>query len=87
MENNENKKKKVSANSLKYVLKEIILPRKVLLLIGLFLIILNRLSGLVLPGASKYLIDEVIVKLDYQLLYLILIAVGIAVTIQAVTGF
>jgi subfamily B ATP-binding cassette protein MsbA len=87
MENNENKKKKVSANSLKYVIREIILPRKILLLIGLILIILNRLSGLVLPGASKYLIDEVIVKGDYQLLYLILVAVGLAVTIQSVTGF
>jgi len=87
MENNKNKKKKVSANSIKYVLKEIILPRKLLLLFGLFLIIINRLSGLVLPGASKYLIDEVIVKGDYQLLYLILIAVGLAVTIQSVTSF
>jgi subfamily B ATP-binding cassette protein MsbA len=87
MENKENKKKKVSANSLNYVLKEIILPRKVLLLIGLILIIFNRLSGLVLPGASKYLIDEVIVKNDYHMLYLILVAVGLAVTIQAVTGF
>jgi subfamily B ATP-binding cassette protein MsbA len=87
MENNKNKKKKVSANSLNYVLKEIILPRKALLLIGLILIIINRLSGLVLPGASKYLIDEVIVKGDYQLLYLILVAVGLAVTVQSVTGF
>jgi subfamily B ATP-binding cassette protein MsbA len=87
MENNENKKKKVSANSLKYVLREIILPRKVLLFIGLLLIIINRLSGLVLPGASKFLIDDVIVKGDYQLLYLILTAVGLAVTIQAVTSF
>jgi subfamily B ATP-binding cassette protein MsbA len=87
MSHNENKKKKVSANSIKYVLREIILPRKILLLIGLLLIIINRLSGLVLPGASKYLIDEVIVKGDYQLLYLILIAVGIAVTVQSVTGF
>jgi subfamily B ATP-binding cassette protein MsbA len=87
MENQENKKKKVSTNSLKYVLREIILPRKGLLLIGLVLIIFNRLSGLVLPGASKYLIDEVIVKGDYQLLYLILTAVGLAVTIQAVTSF
>jgi len=87
MENKENKKKKVSTNSLKYVLSEIILPRKGLLIIGLVLIIFNRLSGLVLPGASKYLIDEVIVKGDYQLLYLILTAVGLAVTIQAVTSF
>jgi subfamily B ATP-binding cassette protein MsbA len=87
MKKNENIKKKVSANSIKYVLREIILPRKLLLLLGLFLIIVNRLSGLVLPGASKYLIDEVIVKGDYQLLYFILIAVGLAVTIQAVSGF
>ena len=35
-------------------------PRRRLLLFGLFLIIINRLSGLILPGASKYLIDEVI---------------------------
>ena len=83
----EKNKKKISANSLKYVLREILLPRKSLLLIGLGLIIINRLSGLVLPGASKYLIDEVIVKGDYQLLYLILTAVGLAVTLQAVTSF
>jgi len=83
----EKNKKKISTNSIKYVLREILLPRKSLLLIGLGLIIINRLSGLVLPGASKYLIDEVIVKGDYQLLYLILTAVGLAVTLQAVTSF
>jgi len=58
-----------------------------LLLLGLVLIIVNRLSGLVLPGSSKYLIDEVIVEGDYQLLYLILIAVGLAVTVQAITSY
>jgi ABC-type multidrug transport system fused ATPase/permease subunit len=83
----ENNKKKISANSIKYVLREILLPRKSLLLIGLGLIIINRLSGLVLPGATKYLIDDVIVLGDYQLLYLILTAVGLAVTVQAVTSF
>ena len=56
-------KKKISTNSLKYVLREIILPRKLLLLFGLVLIIVNRLSGLVLPGSTKYLIDEVIVSI------------------------
>ena len=87
MENKEKTKKKLSSNSLKYVLREIILPRKLLLLFGLVLIIVNRLSGLVLPGSIKYLIDEVIVKDDYQLLYLILTAVGLAVTIQSVTSY
>ena len=60
-------KKKFSTNSLKYVLKEILLPRKYLLLLGLVLIIINRLSGLVLPGASKYLIDDVIGQGNRQL--------------------
>jgi subfamily B ATP-binding cassette protein MsbA len=87
MINNKNNKKKISINSLKYVLREIILPRKSLLMLGLVLIIVNRLSGLVLPGSTKYLVDEVIVKSDYKMLYLILTAVGLAVTIQAVTSF
>ena len=79
--------KKISINSLKYVMKEIILPRRSLLLLGLVLIIINRLSGMVLPGSTKYLIDEVIVKSDYKMLYLILAAVGLAVTVQAITSF
>jgi len=87
MTTNKNNTKKISTNSLKYVLREIILPRKLLLLLGLVLIIINRLSGLVLPGSTKYLIDEVIVKSDYKMLYLILTAVGLAITIQAVTSF
>ncbi len=81
------KKKKFSTNSIRYVLKEILLPRKYLLLIGLVLIVINRLSGLVLPGASKYLIDDVIGQGDRGLLYLLLAAVGGAVTIQAITSF
>ncbi len=44
----------------RYAFKNIIWPRRNLLLLGLVLIIVNRLSGLVLPGASKYLIDNVI---------------------------
>jgi len=86
MQNNQ-KKKKITTNSIKYVIKQIILPRKNLLLIGLVLIIINRLSGLVLPGASKYLIDDVIVKGEHSLLYLVLIVVGIAVTVQSVSSF
>jgi subfamily B ATP-binding cassette protein MsbA len=81
------KKQKFSTNSLKYVIKEILLPRKYLLLLGLLLIIINRLSGLVLPGASKFLIDDVIGKGDRGLLYLLLAAVGAAVTIQSITSF
>ncbi|MEJ2545464.1 MAG: ABC transporter ATP-binding protein [Calditrichaceae bacterium] len=81
------KSKKVTLNSVRYVIQNIILPRKKLLLIGFVLIIINRLSGLVLPGASKYLIDEVINKSNTNLLYTLLSAVAGAVAIQAVTSF
>ena len=80
-------KNKQSKNHLKYVFREILLPRKWLLLLGLLLIIINRLSGLVLPGSSKYLIDEVIANNNYELFKWLLIAVAAAVTVQAVTSF
>jgi ABC-type multidrug transport system fused ATPase/permease subunit len=83
----EKKIKKVTLNSVRYVIKNIIWPRKKLLLVGLVLIIINRLSGLVLPGASKYLIDEVINKSNTHLLYTLLLAVAGAVTVQAITSF
>ncbi|MGD9899807.1 MAG: ABC transporter ATP-binding protein [Calditrichaceae bacterium] len=81
------KSKNISLSSVSYILKNILWPRKKLLFIGLILIILNRLSGLVLPGASKYLIDDVIAKSDTSLLYMLLLAVAGAVLIQSVTSF
>jgi ABC-type multidrug transport system fused ATPase/permease subunit len=81
------KTKKASKNHLGYIVKEILLPRKWLLLLGLVLIIINRLSGLVLPGSSKYLIDEVIAKSDMEMFKWLLIAVAAAVTIQALSSF
>jgi subfamily B ATP-binding cassette protein MsbA len=80
-------RKNASKNHLRYVFKEILLPRKWLLLLGLLLIIVNRLAGLVLPGSSKYLIDEVIANDNYELMKLLLIVVAAAVTLQATTSF
>ncbi len=85
MSKDKSKKKKLT--SLRYVFRDIIWPRKWLLLLGLFLIILNRLSGLVLPGSTKYLVDEVIAESNLDLLFVILVAVGAAVTVQAITSF
>jgi len=82
-----NTKKRNPLNSLKYVLREIILPRKNILIVGLLLIIVNRLSGLVLPGSSKYLIDNVIVNEDYELLKTILVVVFLAIAVQSATSF
>ena len=54
--------KKVSITS---VFKTIVWPRRKLLSVGLILIIISRLASLVLPGASKYLMDDVIVNKEY----------------------
>lgn len=70
-----------------HVFKTIIWPRKMHLLLGLGLIIISRLAGLVLPGASKYLIDEVIPNKDLELLKWLIIAVVAAIVVQSVTSF
>jgi subfamily B ATP-binding cassette protein MsbA len=73
--------------SLAKVFKSIIWPRRGILLVGLLLIIVSRLAGLVLPGATQYLMDDVIAKGDIQMLKIILMAVSLAVLIQAVTSY
>lgn len=67
--------------------KDFVWPRKYLILLGLVLIVISRLSGLVLPGASKYLIDNVIVDKDMNMLYNLLWIVGLSILVQAVTSF
>lgn len=70
-----------------HVFKTIIWPRRKIVFIGLILIVISRLAGLVLPGATKYLMDDVIVHKDLQMLKYLLIAVVGAIIIQAVTSF
>jgi subfamily B ATP-binding cassette protein MsbA len=82
-----NSKKKISGASLRHAFEEIIWPRKKLIAVGLGLILLNRLSGLVLPWVSRYLIDGVLGGGDPQVFYMLLGAVGVAVTIQAATSY
>ncbi|PKP47000.1 MAG: ABC transporter permease [Bacteroidetes bacterium HGW-Bacteroidetes-12] len=77
-------KTKVSISS---IFKTIIWPRKKLLFVGLILIVISRLASLILPGASKYLIDDVIVNKDFNKLYIIIIIVVGAIFIQAITSF
>jgi len=70
-----------------HVFKTIIWPRKNQLFLGLFLIIISRLSGLVLPGASKILIDDVIPSNDLNKLQWLVVGVVVAITIQSVTSY
>jgi ABC-type multidrug transport system fused ATPase/permease subunit len=51
------------------------------------LIIVSRLASLVLPAASKYLMDEVIAKHNVEMLKLLLMAVVGSIIIQAITSF
>ncbi len=70
-----------------HVFKTIIWPRRNILFIGLILIVISRLSGLVLPGATKYLMDDVIVQGDLNMLKILLAAVAGSILIQSVTSF
>ena len=84
------KKKKSSKPSLttvRYAFRTIVWPRRRLVLLGLVLIVLNRLAGLVLPGSSKFLIDNAISEGDLSLLRLILLVVACAILVQASTSF
>ena len=80
-------RKKLGLGSIRRAFVTLIWPRRGLLAIGLLLILVNRLSGLVLPGSTKYLIDDVIANQDMTMLRWLLVAVGGAILIQAVTSF
>src|SRR5687768_830414 len=73
--------------TMRQVFKTIIWPRRKIVFVGLILIVISRLAGLVLPGATKYLVDDVIAKHDLQMLKYLLIAVVAAIIIQAITSF
>ncbi|HXW90585.1 MAG TPA: ABC transporter ATP-binding protein [Terriglobales bacterium] len=69
------------------ILGELIRPRRAVLLLGFLLMIMNRVSGLVLPYSTKYLIDTVIVKKQFALLKPLVLLVLAATAIQGVTSF
>ena len=73
--------------SFAWAVKEFIWPRKKIVLIGLILIILKSLAGLVLPYATKNLIDDIIPSQDMKALSILLVIVVISIVIQAVTSF
>lgn len=71
----------------RWALHNIIWPRRKTIFIGLGLILLTRPAGLVLPAATKYLLDDVVGKGDLQLLKLLLAAIVGSLIIQAVGSF
>ncbi len=64
-----------------------IYPRRGILAAGFLLMIVNRVCGLVLPGSTKFLVDNIIGKKQFQLLPPLVLAVAAATIIQGVTSF
>jgi subfamily B ATP-binding cassette protein MsbA len=62
-------------------------PRRGLLALGFALMAVNRVSGLVLPASTKYLVDNVITKQQINLLTPIVLGVLGATVIQGLTSF
>jgi subfamily B ATP-binding cassette protein MsbA len=66
---------------------QLIRPRRALLAMGLGLMVINRVSGLVLPASTKYLVDDVITKRHFRMLYPLVGVVLVATLIQGLTSF
>ena len=81
------KRTNVSGSSLKHAFREIIWPRKKLIMLGLFLILLNRLSGFAFPVSIAPVIDDAIGPGNYGLLFKILGLLSGAIVIQSGTSF
>ncbi len=62
-------------------------PRRALLALGFALMVINRVSGFVLPASTKYLIDDVINKHHLLGLQKLIGIVVLATVVQGITSF
>lgn len=83
----ETKQKKVQLKTILPIIWELIRPRRGVLALGFVLMVINRVSGLVLPYSTKYLIDTVIMKHHAEMLKSLVLLVLLATGIQGVTSF
>jgi ABC-type multidrug transport system fused ATPase/permease subunit len=86
----EHAEKKSKGERLRDLLPDIwalVRPRRALLGLGLVLVGINRVSGLVLPASTKYLIDDIVVKGRRELLLPLIGAVVLATAVQGVTSY
>lgn len=69
------------------LLKDLVRPRRKLLALGFFLMVINKVCSLVLPGSTKFLVDNVISKHEAWMLKPLVLAVLAATVIQGITSF
>jgi ABC-type multidrug transport system fused ATPase/permease subunit len=62
-------------------------PRRMIMVVGFVLMVVNRLSGLILPASTKYLFDNVILKKQTHLLIPLTLAVVGATLVDSVTAY
>lgn len=70
-----------------WAFKNIIWPRRKTIFIGLLLIFISRPAGLVLPTATKYLLDDAVPNQDMAMLKMIVIIIVISLAVQAISSF
>ncbi len=80
-------KKKIKISTAWRDARELVWAHRWRLALGGVLMIISQIAGIVLPASSKYLIDDVIGKQQYQMLKWIALAIGVATLVQAVTSF
>jgi subfamily B ATP-binding cassette protein MsbA len=81
------KKKKLPFRVIARDAMELVHARRGRLALGFGLLLVSKLCGLVLPGTTKVLLDDVIGKHRTELLTRIILLAGGATLVQAVTGF
>src|SRR5215468_114270 len=79
-------KKKITSGALDEA-RGLVWAHRKRLTLGLVLMVVNRLSGLVLPTTSKYLMDDVISKGHWDLLPKLALIAGAATLVDAATSF
>ncbi|HVS29926.1 MAG TPA: ABC transporter ATP-binding protein [Thermoanaerobaculia bacterium] len=78
---------KVSLGTLIADARDVVWGARRRLLLGMPLMAVNRLSGIVLPGTTKFLIDEVITKGRHDILWIIVTVGAVASAISAITDY
>jgi subfamily B ATP-binding cassette protein MsbA len=83
----EKPKSKVTLGSAWREARELMYVHRWRLSLGMAVMLVNRLSGLVLPLTTRYLFDVVIAKQQLELLNPLALAGGLATVVQAVTSY
>lgn len=87
MNEEETTRKKVRFRDVRHEAMELVKAQRGPLTIGLILMVISRVAALVLPGSSKFLIDDVLGEGRSELLVPLALAAGAATLIQAATSY